>query len=191
MLTVKRKRLDRDTWTTITEKVYRQKRIDTDAFHGWAARLDIVKNTGVCDWHIRGRLLPVSRNGMFWLELLPDGEDFAVTEMHDRRGKTVFRYLDMIDGTGEAEDGVRTFDDLFLDVIASDGYAPAKIPPFCRIDDREELDEALRTGCITEEQYGKALNACERVLTLLNGGTIAQMCRAALRELEKEAKSED
>lgn len=190
MLTVKRKRLDRDVWTTIVEKTYRQARIDTDSFRGWTAVLHIVRNEGITDWQIEGRPLPVSRNGMFWLELLPDGENFAVTEMHDRRGNVVFRYCDMIDKTDADPDGVMTFDDLFLDVISSEGYAPGKLPPFCKIDDRSELDEALSSGVITQAQYEKALGACERVRALLNDGTIPAMCRSAMAEMKRLGKAD-
>ena len=185
MLTVKRKRLDRDVWTTIVEKSYRQARIDTDTFHGWAAVLHIVRNEGITDWQIEGRPLPVSRNGMFWVELLPDGEDFAVTEMHDPAGNVVFCYLDMIDGTGADSDGVRTFNDLFLDVIASDGYEAGNLPPFCKIDDRNELDETLSSGVITDAQYHKALTACDRAQNLLKSGTIPAMCLAAWEQITK------
>ena len=53
-----------------------------------------------------------------------------------------------------------TFEDLYLDVVLTSGLELAVL-------DREELDEALKTGEIDRETYDFALAACEKLLVWL------------------------
>lgn len=55
-------------------------------------------------------------------------------------------YVDVIDGWGYDEDGVAYFTDQYLDVVFD-------VEGDIITEDRDELDEAYRSGELSEEQY--------------------------------------
>ena len=63
----------------------------------------------------------------------------------------------MIEDIEFDSDGVAAYIDKYLDVV----FTPQGD---VKIDDRDELDEALQTGDITEDQYQSALAECDRIL---------------------------
>ena len=66
-------------------------------------------------------------------------------------------YIDMIDNQGIDEDGVPFFYDCYLDlVVYPDGYV--------KVDDRDELDEALENADINKEQYNRALDTADKLV---------------------------
>lgn len=65
--------------------------------------------------------------------------------------------MDVIEGIGYDPDGVAVYIDKYLNVV----FTPQGD---AKIDDRDELDEALQTGDITEGQYQSALAECDRIL---------------------------
>ncbi|MGN1019239.1 MAG: DUF402 domain-containing protein [Aristaeellaceae bacterium] len=151
---MKRKRLTYDSWSSITRREFVCRRVSVPGFTGMAGLLRIRGVTRPQYWHVAGKSLVVADAGMAWLSLLPEEGRCCIGAMLDRRGKPVLWYIDMIDGQGVDEDGVPWFDDLYLDlVVKPDG--------FIHEDDRDELDEALRTGDITPAQHRMALDTAD------------------------------
>lgn len=150
---MKRKRFDRRGWTWIGETRYTQTRVETPDFHGTLALVEFITVEKPTFW---GDLRVIDA-GLCWLEYAEDGCDCFVSAMCDGKGGIYHWYIDIIDGLHTEPDGVGLFDDLYLDLeVYSDGSV--------RILDRDELDEALEDGDITEEQHKKALAALERTL---------------------------
>lgn len=195
---IKEKRLDRDTWHGIRQKRYTEAQLTFPGFSGTAALLQIdVGDIG--HWSIHGCQVPVTHTGMVWVELIPENEHIAITAMlhpladvpEDQWGFEVVEwYVDLIDGTYRAPDGVTVFRDLFLDLIFSDGYAPVGLPPYSLIDDRDELDAAVAQGIVTPEQYEMVLSAAEAATKkyVQNTPALRQICFAALGQLLEKAK---
>ncbi len=167
---MKRKRLDRDSWWSFNKvktPQYQQLRVDTDRFHGLVCLLQLID--GECEyWEfpIAGRV-PIIGKGMLWLQLIPDNTSHLMTAMilpteKTIRGKNYTHsvsvwYVDIIEGIEYDPDGVAAYIDKYLDVV----FTPQGD---VKIDDRDELDAALKTGDITEKQYQSALAECDRIL---------------------------
>ena len=148
---MKHKRLDRDIWYDIAEKRYIQKRVDVEDFHGTVSVVYIDKAVNECVWQFPCGEVTVCADGMKWLEILPDKENYLITAMISKEGRIVLWYIDMIAGYGFEQDGVAYYADLYLDlVVTPDGYI--------KIDDMDELMDALADGDITDAQVSLALH---------------------------------
>lgn len=181
---MKRKRLDRDAWTSIQKKRYIQKNLDCPEFRGTGAVLCLDEVDPPSRWEFPEGTVAVSESGMKWLELLPEPGDWLLTAMLDRTGRIVLWYVDMIAGWGREEDGVLYFDDLYLDLILRpNGEA--------NVDDRDELDEALASGDIDGTLYRRALETADALLSglLADPGALAEFCYAMLEKIEHPARA--
>ena len=100
--------------------------------------------------------LCIAANGYQWLELVPEGGQFALTAMfHD--GTLFEQYTDITLRNEVDENGDAAFYDLLLDVVVLSDGTP-------RVLDREELDEALSGGIISRDEYDLALQTADRVV---------------------------
>ena len=167
---MKRKRLDRDSWWSFNKvktPQYQQLRVDTDRFHGLVCLLRLIDGEyEYWEFPIAGRV-PIIGKGMLWLQLIPDNASHLMTAMilpteKTIRGKNYTHsvsvwYVDIIEGIEYDPDGIVAYIDKYLDVV----FTPQGD---VKIDDRDELDEALQTGDITEKQYQSALAECDCIL---------------------------
>lgn len=156
---MKRKRLDRDIWTSITSKEYIQRDVHDSEFSGVVALLYLRAVTPPSVWQSPYGQITVCETGMKWFQFLPEGEHYLLTAMIDETNKINVIYIDIIANSGIQEDGVAFFDDLYLDLVV---YPNGNI----LIDDREELNAALRSNDISKEQYDLAQQTQNK---LLNG----------------------
>jgi predicted RNA-binding protein associated with RNAse of E/G family len=157
---MKRKRLDRDLWWKYNKTEYTkyyQMRVDINEFHGLVCLIRILDgNYYYWDYPIAGKSAVVGK-GMTWLQLIPDGKKRVITAKYLPDNKVSVWYVDIIEDIQFDADGVAVFIDKYLDVI----FTPQGD---VKIDDRDELDEALASGDITKSQYDSALNECEMIL---------------------------
>ncbi len=167
---MKRKRLDRDSWWSFNKVKpprYHQTRMDTDRFHGLVCLLRLIDGEyEYWEFPVAGRV-PIIGKGMLWLQLIPDNTYYLMTAMILPTAKTIrgkeythsvsVWYVDVIEGIEYDPDGVAAYIDKYLDVV----FTPQGD---VKIDDRDELDAALKIGDITEEQYQSALAECDRIL---------------------------
>lgn len=162
---MKRKSLSYASWTCILSKDLTVRRV-TEPFEGHVALLRIHEVTEPQVWSWRGEPLTVCDRGMAWLSMLPARGGLCVTAQLNKDQSVALWYIDMIAGQGIDEQGVPWFDDLYLDLIVHpDGSI--------HVDDRDELDEALRQGEITQAQHQQALSTCAMLQKGLEGGVEA------------------
>lgn len=162
---MKRKSLSYASWTCMTSRDLSVRKI-SKPFQGHVALLRINAVTEPQVWHWQGKALTVCDRGMAWLSMLPERGGLCITAQLNRDGTVALWYIDMIAGQGVDEAGVPWFDDLYLDLIVHPDGTMA-------VDDRDELDEALRQGDITEAQHRQALNVCEGLQKGLESGVQA------------------
>ena len=198
---MKRKRLNRDQWG-FSHFPYYQLRMDNDDFHGTVC---IIQITGgdYAYWEMpKAGRIAVRGEGMTWMELIPDGQKRVITVKyfpdwkHDperinypsfvnRQYQVSVWYVDVTDGVSTDEDGVLAYTDKYLDVI----FSPEGD---ITVDDRDELDDALAAGNITDQQYKEALKECDTILKDLTEdipGTEAR-CARIRKEAEKRLLKE-
>ena len=162
---MKRKSLSYASWTCMLKKSLNVRRV-TEPFAGHVALLRIHEVTEPQVWRWQGKPLTVCDRGMAWLSMLPERGGLCITAQLNADGTVALWYIDMIAGQGVDEAGVPWFDDLYLDLIVSpDGTV--------HVDDRDELDEALRQGDITGEQHRQALDTCSLLQKGLKSGVSA------------------
>ena len=170
---MKRKRLDRDAWG-FQYYPYYQMRLDCPEFHGLVCLIRLTdgeKNF----WEMpKAGKIQVTGGGMTWLQLIPDGEKRVITVMYfpdgsrgeeredypgaaDARYQPSVWYVDVIESSGFDEDGVAVFVDKYVDVI----FTPEGD---VKVDDMDELEAALESGDVSEEQYRAALDERDRIL---------------------------
>lgn len=164
---MKRKRLDRDLKWGFQYFPYYQTRLDCDNYHGLVSLITLTNGRHFYWEFPKAGRAAVCGKGMVWLQLVPDGCKRLITAMYLPQEKIVMGmlysfsvsaiYVDVIEGIEYDSDGVAAYIDKYLDVI----FTPQGD---MIIDDRDELDEALKSSDITEEQYNDALTECDLII---------------------------
>lgn len=171
---MKRKRLDRDLKWGFQYFPYYQTYMDHEIYHGLVSLITLTDGE-YCYWDFpKAGRTAVCGKDMVWLQLFPDGCKRLVTAMFLPEPKTVKGrlypysvsavYADVAEGIEYDSDGVAAYIDKYLDV---------RLTPCgdILIDDRDELDEAFKSGELTEEQYNGALNECSLIIEAMGSDT--------------------
>lgn len=163
-----KKRLDRDLKWGFQGFPYYQMRMDTDDFHGLVSIIELIDGEFFFWEYPKAGKTPVCGKGMLWLQLIPDGQHRAITAKFLPSSRTVqgirysksvsIWYVDVIDGWGYDEDNVAYFTDQYLDVIFD-------VEGDVVIDDRDELDAAFKSGELSEEQYQRAIEEGDSIVS--------------------------
>ena len=98
--------------------------------------------------------------GHSWVQVACHDQPYWLTAMFDGQDRFLQIYFDIARPPCFDDPDDPTFEDLYLDVVLTSGLEVAIL-------DREELDEALKTGEIDRETYDFALAACEKLLVWL------------------------
>lgn len=164
---MKRKRLDRDLKWGFQYFPYYQMRLDCENYHGLVS-LIMLTDGEYYYWDFpKADRTAVCGKGMVWLQLIPDNCKRLITAMYLPQNKVVKGklypyslsaiYVDVAERFEYDPDGVAVYIDKYLDV---------KLTPQgdVLIDDRDELDEALKNKELTEEQYKEALTECDLII---------------------------
>lgn len=146
---MKRKYLDRSDWKRILNKSLKITYIKENDFEGYAAVFYLHKVREPLIIEMVGKQVCLADDGYIWMQHLPSKENYALTTMYDQYGNIVQWYFDIIKGSGVSEDGIPFYDDLYLDVVALPTSEIMLI-------DEDELQEALDTGDITQQDYDMA-----------------------------------
>lgn len=153
---MKRSRVSYDEWNCMTSKERSGKHIRENWFSGYLGLTRMNEVNGEQHWTVAGKDVVVCDNGFRWLTVLPENDWYCITAMMNEKEEIAVWYIDMIADQGIDPDGVPYFDDLYLDlVVLPDGTIV--------VDDMDELEDALKSGDITQEQFGLALKTGERL----------------------------
>lgn len=170
---MKHKRLNRDGWG-FQYYPYYQMRIDNEIFHGLACLIRLTDGEENYWQTPKAGRIQVTGSGMTWLSLLPDHTNRVITVKyfpdgtHDAERKhypapvnetyqTSIWYVDITDGIEFDEYGIAVYIDKYLDVI----FTPEGD---VKIDDQDELEEAWKSGELSDEQYHAAWEEAEDIL---------------------------
>lgn len=111
---------------------------------------------------IRGKTL-IDR-GYYIVEFTPLDCCYNVRVFLDKEANVIGYYFDISRGNG-VEDNIPYYDDLYLDII----FSPDGISSI-RVEDEDELSEALSNGTITNEEYVLAHNTSENLIEKIKNG---------------------
>jgi len=153
---LKRSKLSYDEWKCIEIKKLKTKQVNTDFFKGYIGILEIEKVTEKQIWRFNDEDIIVCDNGLKWLFILPQNDFYCITAMINENDDILLWYIDMIAEQGIDIDSIPYFDDLYLDLVV---YPTGMI----KVDDMDELEEALARKEITEEQFNLAINTSNKL----------------------------
>ena len=156
---MKRSKLSYDEWKCVETKKLKGKQVNTDFFKGYVGILEIEKVTEKQIWRFNGEDIIVCDNGLKWISILPQNDFYCITVMMKADDDILLWYIDMIADQGIDTDSIPYFDDLYLDLVV---YPSGMV----KVDDMDELEEALMREEITEEQFNLAVNTSNK---LING----------------------
>ena len=153
---MKRSKLSYDEWKCIETKKIKGKQVNTDFFRGYVGILEIEKVTEKQIWRFNGEDIIVCDNGLKWISILPQNDFYCITAMMNTNDDILLWYIDMIAEQGIDVDSIPYFDDLYLDLVI---YPNGMI----KVDDMDELEEALLRKDITEEQFNLAISTSNKL----------------------------
>lgn len=153
---MKRTSLSYDAWKCILSKEMTGKRVNGDFFEGYLGLIKIQQVSEAQKWGIDGKATVICDRGMKWLSILPQNDFYCITAIMNEKNDILVWYIDMIAGQGTDADGMPWFDDLYLDLIVSPNGS-------IKVDDMDELEEALRQKDITQEQFDLALHTADQL----------------------------
>lgn len=107
------------------------------------------------------------------LEYTPIDKSYNVRAYVNDKNEIFEYYIDVIEGV-ELREGVPHYNDLYLDIIYykdKETMKKSKQDEQIRIIDQEDLKKALEINTITEEQYQKAHNVANQVVSEIEAGT--------------------
>lgn len=154
-MTIKRKFGDRADWQRVSESHYTQAYVDSPNYRGYVTLLSIEKATQPLWTKHNLQEICIVDNGYVWLQHFPENQHHSVTTVFDQNGDVVQWYIDICLENG-LENNRPFMDDLFLDIIL--------LPSGLVIEkDKDEIEEALSRGVISEEMYDLAWREFDKV----------------------------
>lgn len=176
---MKKKRLTYEDWMVITSQRYHQLNMDTDFFKGIVALKYIDEVATPQIWKFNDDKIIVCDAGMKWLQMIPFNEKYTITAMINKNNEIELWYIDMIADYGIDNDGIAYFHDLYLDLVV---YPDGTI----KIDDMDELVEALEQKVITPDLYKLALETSEKLQSgiLTDIPQLKNLCIRCMKEFE-------
>jgi predicted RNA-binding protein associated with RNAse of E/G family len=162
MLRPEERGMARKTWKRLTDRQFQMARVETEGFRGMAGLIEIrsVREPLVVKSVLSE--VVIADAGYSWLQLSPDKGGWWLTVMYDANGALVQYYFDVTLRNFIAEDGEPRFVDLYLDVVMDPAGRWVLL-------DRDELDEALALGNITDAEHALAIARAERVVRMVDG----------------------
>ncbi len=149
-------RLTYDEWKCIIAKGMNGKTINTAGFSGYVGLLNIFEVSEPQIWKYNGEGVTVCDNNYQWLTIMAESAYYCTTVMMNEKHEIQVCYIDMIAEQGYDKDGVPYFYDLYLDLIV---YPDGTIIE----DDMDELQDAFRSGDITQQQFDLAIKTSDEL----------------------------
>lgn len=166
---MKRKEATWAGWERLLVRRLAMKRLEGQPFDGHLAlvAIDLLQNPPAWLDLPDGRRRFVD-NGYMMLQQFPVGSQHLITTNFDTDGQVVHWYIDIVKEHGLNPEGIRWYDDLYLDIVV--------LPDGTRhLLDADELDEALAHGLITQDDWALAWDEANRLLAALEVGPLPAM----------------
>lgn len=154
---MKRKHANRLDWHRVIKKDFVSRFLDEEGFKGHITLISIHEVTEPLIRRIADQEICLVDEGYCWMQHFPEEANYCVTTMLNNKKEIVQWYFDVTKSNGISEEGIPYWEDLYLDVIVfphGDYY----------IQDEDELEEALNSNDITEDEYLLAKNTADSLV---------------------------
>lgn len=155
---MKKSKFSYDEWECIIDKNFKQIEIYDGLLKGYIGFININNVSDPQIWTFNGKDILVCDKKMKWLSILPEDEYYCITAMINKNDEVELWYIDMIADKGIDGDGTVFFYDLYLDLVV---FPNGEII----VDDMDELEDALKNGEITIEQFNLAISTSGKLQT--------------------------
>jgi len=172
------KSMRRDDWSRILEKQVVIRDLEYGDFKGKVSLLKILKISSPLYVSYGERKVKIADVGHSWVQIGFENQFFWITAMFDEKDSLFEIYVDMTDGN-EMNAENPCFVDMYLDYVIHDDMVTEL--------DRDELEDALKSGDITGAQYERTISEGEKVFFYLeaNMQELKELARRQLVELKK------
>ena len=181
---MKRKELGRYHWKNILERSDFHCCWEQNGQKGEAALIHIMKAAKIGIGQFRGEPVVIYQDDYHWLQIAMADSHWWLTVMVDAEGKITQYYFDITLENQLLQSRDSWFTDLYLDVV---------MMPDGRMDllDEDELDAALESGEITEEQHHLAHQWANELMAELleNLPRLKELCEGLYRKLKQEEQT--
>lgn len=173
---MKRTFADRPNWRRLLEKRFYLTDIDKQGFKGKLSIIHIDKVREPLVIEVAGKDLCLANEGFIWMQYFPESSCYAVTSMFNEKQELIQIYVDICLGNKIDSYGMPYYDDLYLDVVLT--YSGEII-----LLDEDELEDALKQGEITKEQFKLAYGEAEKIIQYIKNNK-QEVMKNSIQELE-------
>ena len=150
----------RDDWYRVLEKEVIIRDFRWKGMTGKISLLQINKVSSPLSIDYGNEQVKIVDVGYSWVQIAPEGEFYWITSMFDENDRLVEIYIDMTDGNVTDSDDP-WFSDMYLDYVIH-----IKTDSVMELD-RDELEEAYRSGSVSQQQYERTLLEGDKVYQYL------------------------
>ena len=144
----------------VDEKKFRYMYVDEEDFKGYLGQIHIIK-ANQPPKELGEDYIERANSGCKWLEFYPENSNVAMTVAYNHENKILNWYFDIINKVG-IENNNPYFEDLYLDVTLTPQNKMELL-------DEEELEEALKSGDVTQKQYDLAYKTAKELMKKIEG----------------------
>lgn len=144
----------------VDEKKFKYMYIDDEDFKGYLGQIHIIK-ANQPPKELGEDYIERANSGCKWLEFYPENSNIAMTVAFNQENKILNWYFDIINKIGIENDNPY-FEDLYLDVTLTPQNKMELL-------DEEELEEALKIGDVSKEQYDLAYKTAKELMKKIDG----------------------
>lgn len=136
----------------IKNRIYKQIQVDDYEFQGYVCYMNAIEMDP--KFEVNGKTIMDS--GYTKLEFYSPGKRYVLTAVYDDKDDIVELYFDISNKVYIGPDGMPTQEDMYIDVvIVSENES--------RIIDQDELEDAYKSGELTEKEYYGAIKMAEKI----------------------------
>ena len=160
---MRKKYADYPKWKEVEKKKYINKYFNNEEFQGNISLLTVVKVNEKITKIRDGKEVVVIDDNFKRLEIYPENnKNIALCASLNNKDEIINWFFDIAANSSLSESGVPYIDDLYLDIIL---YPSGKI----KIEDEDELKEALNKKDITKEQFDLAYKVANNLIKEIDG----------------------
>jgi predicted RNA-binding protein associated with RNAse of E/G family len=154
---MKRKFIDRSSWSRVDKSTSKTIYIENDEFKGYVYYILCEKVNSCLDVEMQGKKVHLVDDGYKWLQILPLDKRYSITTMIDDKDEIVQWYFDITKKNGIDEEGKIYYDDMYLDVVVLPSSEIILL-------DEDELEEALENNLISKADYDLAYSDAKEIM---------------------------
>lgn len=164
-----------ERWVDVRQKYTREvEKMDItikkiDELNSYLTIKDIKEVTKPSSAYINGEKVKKIDRNYKMIEYTPLDKNYNVRLHVNDKNEILEYYFDITYGN-EIKNGIPYYNDLYLDVIYYQEVA-TKDGKYIHLDDRNDLEDALKEGKISKEQYDLAYEVTDEIMKELKAGT--------------------